>query len=209
MKRSPQRLVADRYRRVWHLVEEIAANPGHSRGELAEWQHLSERQVQADLNIIRDEFRLPLVRRQGYCFASDDGAGQSVGTLTLRDALLLLSCLVEARYGLRDRNALNDLMNKVMGFCPAHLQPLLRLVADEAISRGPRPATTVCNALLAGKRVELRYVTTNEERTVEILPEMVVPARGRWFVIGQGRDHGRTRMLPLDGARAVTAGGCR
>jgi hypothetical protein len=59
-----KRLVADRFRRIWHIVQDIAETPGKSRKELADKFHLSERQVQADLNIIRTEMHLPLVRRQ-------------------------------------------------------------------------------------------------------------------------------------------------
>ena len=66
-----KRLVAERFRRIWQLVEDIASNPGKSRKELANQFALSERQVQADLNVIRREMGLPLVRRQGYRFLID------------------------------------------------------------------------------------------------------------------------------------------
>src|SRR5260370_38408231 len=65
-----KRLVAERFRRIWQLVEDIASHPGKSRKELAAQFALSERQVQADLNVIRREMSLPLVRRQGYLFLS-------------------------------------------------------------------------------------------------------------------------------------------
>lgn len=71
-----QRLVADRFRRVWALAEEIAANPGQTRRELADRFYVSERQIQADLNIIRADLRLPLVRRQAYRYADEGGAVQ-------------------------------------------------------------------------------------------------------------------------------------
>ena len=61
-----RRLVAERFRRIWQLVEDIASQPGKSRKELASQFALSERQVQADLNVIRREMNLPLVRKQGY-----------------------------------------------------------------------------------------------------------------------------------------------
>ena len=66
-----KRLVAERFRRIWQLVEDIAREPGKSRKELAGEFSLSERQVQADLNVIRREMGLPLVRRQGYRFVTD------------------------------------------------------------------------------------------------------------------------------------------
>src|ERR1041384_90119 len=70
-----KRLVAERFRRIWQLVEDIASSPGKSRKELANEFSLSERQVQADLNVIRREMSLPLVRRQGYRVLSDPPAG--------------------------------------------------------------------------------------------------------------------------------------
>ena len=48
-----RRLAAERFRRIWQLVEEIAGEPGLSRKQLAARHALSERQIQADLNVIR------------------------------------------------------------------------------------------------------------------------------------------------------------
>src|SRR6202158_5263448 len=86
-----KRLVAERFRRIWQLVEDIAGQPGKSRKELAGQFSLSERQVQADLNVIRREMGLPLVRKQGYRFVTDpqDAAPQ----LSLVEALLVLMLL--------------------------------------------------------------------------------------------------------------------
>src|SRR3954454_1033024 len=85
-----KRLVADRFRRIWHIVEDIAETPGKSRRELADKFHLSERQVQADLNIIRTDMRLPLVRRQGYRFFAEGTPGGGEGCFDLREAQLLV-----------------------------------------------------------------------------------------------------------------------
>ena len=70
-----KRLVPERFRRIWQLVEDIARSPGKSRKELAAQFALSERQVQADLNVIRREMGLPLVRRHGYRFLTDGQDG--------------------------------------------------------------------------------------------------------------------------------------
>src|SRR6478735_8641876 len=89
-----KRLVAERFRRIWHLVEDIAGEPGKSRKELAGQFALSERQVQADLNVIRREMGLPLMRRQGYRFvptAPDPGP-----QLTMEEAQLLIVLLRRA-----------------------------------------------------------------------------------------------------------------
>src|SRR3989442_12972410 len=86
-----KRLAAERFRRIWQLVEDIASQPGKSRKELAAQFSLSERQVQADLNVIRREMNLPLVRRQGYRFVTD---AQDTGPqFSLAEAQLLLMLL--------------------------------------------------------------------------------------------------------------------
>src|ERR1051326_5123236 len=83
-----KRLVAERFRRIWALVEDIASCPGKSRKELANQFALSERQVQADLNVIRREMNLPLVRKQGYRFVID--APEVGPQFSLAEAQLLL-----------------------------------------------------------------------------------------------------------------------
>src|ERR671927_1439587 len=91
-----KRLVAERFRRIWQLVEDIAGQPGKSRKELASQFALSERQVQADLNVIRREMGLPLVRRQGYRFLTDTpDAGPQ---FSLAEAQLLLMLLRRATH---------------------------------------------------------------------------------------------------------------
>src|SRR5215510_1493840 len=86
-----RRLVAERFRRIWQLVEDIACSPGKSRKELATQFALSERQVQADLNVIRREMGLPLVRRQGYRFLTE--RPDSGPQFSLDEAQLLLMML--------------------------------------------------------------------------------------------------------------------
>src|SRR5215213_2129414 len=89
-----KRLVAERFRRIWQLVEDIAGQPGKSRKELATQFALSERQVQADLNVIRREMGLPLLRRQGYRFLVD--AQEAGPAFSLAEAQLLLMLLRRA-----------------------------------------------------------------------------------------------------------------
>src|SRR5437764_9753086 len=91
-----KRLVAERFRRIWQLVEDIACSPGKSRKELAGQFSLSERQVQADLNVIRREMGLPLVRRQGYRFLTD--AQEAGPQFSLAEAQLLLMLLRRAAH---------------------------------------------------------------------------------------------------------------
>src|SRR2546425_10016764 len=92
-----KRLAAERFRRIWQLVEDIASQPGKSRKELASQFSLSERQVQADLNVIRREMGLPLVRRQGYRFLTD--AQEAGPQFSLAEAQLLLMLLRRAAPG--------------------------------------------------------------------------------------------------------------
>src|SRR5437764_2318875 len=119
-----KRLVADRFRRIWQIVEHIAREAGKSRRELADRFSLSERQVQADLNVIRAEMRLPLVRRQGYRFVNQEGG--PIGVLELQEAQLLLLLVRQAQ---ADRSMpadrLASLIDKLPGLFPPHLQPLI------------------------------------------------------------------------------------
>src|SRR5205823_9202256 len=85
-----KRLVAERFRRIWQLVEDVASTPGKSRKELATQFSLSERQVQADLNVIRREMNLPLVRRQGYRFLTDTQDARLQFSLSASQLLLML-----------------------------------------------------------------------------------------------------------------------
>src|ERR1700674_724011 len=126
-----KRLVAERFRRIWQLVEDIACQPGKSRKELAGQLSLSERQVQADLNVIRREMGLPLVRRQGYRFLTET---QDVGPqFTLAEAQLLLMLLRRAAHDASlpvDR--LRSLMAKLPYLFPLHLRPLVAKTLEAA-----------------------------------------------------------------------------
>src|SRR4030088_2112830 len=129
-----KRLVAERFRRIGGLVEDIAGQPGKSRKELAGQFSLSERQVQADLNVIRREMGLPLVRRQGYRFLTDT---QATGPqFSLAEAQLLLMLLRRAAHDPSlpvDR--LRSLMLKLPFLFPLHLRPLVAKTLEVAKSR--------------------------------------------------------------------------
>src|SRR2546429_9287090 len=132
-----KRLAAERFRRIWQLVEDVASQPGKSRKELAAQFALSERQVQADLNVIRREMNLPLVRRQGYRFLTD--TQDSGPQFSLAEAQLLLMLLRRAAHDPSlpvDR--LKSLMIKLPYLFPLHLRPLVgeTLEAANASDRG-------------------------------------------------------------------------
>lgn len=207
-----KRLVADRFRRIWHIVEEIAAAPGHSRKELADRFHLSERQVQADLNIVRTDMRLPLVRRQGYRFVSE-GPTSGAGTVHLREAQLLVLVLGMAR---RDRSIpkvhLDSLIAKLPMMFPPHLAPLVDRTLEAVMA--PRSGqqqqvfAALGDALLRGAWVKLHATPGCLEWPVHepvMQPEFLLPYLGSWYVVGLVQQRNRTMMLRLDVAVAVTA----
>src|SRR5256714_1943642 len=134
-----RRLVAERFRRIWQLVEEIASHAGKSRKELATQFALSERQVQADLNVIRREMNLPLVRKQGYRFLTD---AQDMGPqFSLAEAQLLLMLLRRAAHDPSlpvDR--LRSLIDKLPYLFPLHLRPLVAKTLEAANASDPAGA---------------------------------------------------------------------
>ena len=125
-----RRHAAERLLRVWRLVEDIARTPGKSRGQIAREQALSERQVQDDLSLIREEFSLPLVRRQGYRFA-EEGAGKPSEPLSLAEAQLLLLLI---RRAARDPSLPADRTRSMIAKLPALFPPYLRPLAARTLA---------------------------------------------------------------------------
>src|SRR6266567_5433169 len=118
-----KRLVAERFRRIWQVVEDIACQPGKSRKQLASQFSLSERQVQADLNVIRREMGLPLVRRQGYRFLTD--SHETGPQFSLAEAQLLLMLLRRAAHDPSlPVERLRSLVVKLPYLFQLHLRPL-------------------------------------------------------------------------------------
>lgn len=218
MTEHRRRLVPDRFRRIWAIVQEIAQSPGQTRAELARKFHLSERQLQSDVNIIRVEMRLPLVRRQGYRFADEGGAG-SAGACTLHDAQLLVMVLAQA---MRDRTLprerIESLVAKLPTLFPPHLAPLVGATVSAVMggrgAGGGRQLVfrALSDALLRGGAVRLHYATGSEDAPagasdVEIAPELLIPYLDSWYAVGDQRTTcggRRSRMLRVDGVVAVT-----
>ncbi|MCC6177017.1 MAG: hypothetical protein IT305_17030 [Chloroflexi bacterium] len=207
-----KRLVADRFRRIWHIVEDIAETPGKSRRELADKFHLSERQVQADLNIIRTDMRLPLVRRQGYRFMVEGTPGGGEGCFDLREAQLLVVVL---RQAMKDKaipgDRLSSLMRKLPAMFPAHLQPLVQrtLEAVTAPRSGQQQQVfaALADGLLRGAYVKLHYPPGDISSPLPepiVRPELLLPYLNSWYVIGDCRQRNRTMMFNLDAVTAVT-----
>ena len=139
----------------------IAAQPGCSRGQLAQHFALSERQLQADLNVIRLEMGLPLVRRQGYRFL--DHGGQGPPPLGLADAEMLgLALRQAAASGTIAPAAMRSLTDKLPALFPCHLRPFLMRalphVADEGAARDEDDVLmVVVRAIESGSSLRLRY----------------------------------------------------
>lgn len=206
-----KRLVAERFRRIWQLVEDIASEPGKSRKELAGQFSLSERQVQADLNVIRREMGLPLVRRQGYRFLTD--AQETGPQFSLAEAQLLLMLLRRAAHDPSlpiDR--LKSLMVKLPYLFPLHLRPLVAKTLEaangtERAGRQQEMFAALAEALLRKSYVKLHYqgdpISSMQEPVVQ--PEVLFPYCKSWHLIGTCRQRGRMMVFDLDNVVAVTA----
>lgn len=206
-----KRLVADRFRRIWLIVEYIAHDPGRSRRDLADTFALSERQVQADLNIIRTEMRLPLVRRQGYRFLADETRGED--TFDLAEAQLLVMVLRRAS---KDRSIpaerLQGLLGKLPALFPPHLRPLvektLEAVTDARTGRQQEIFAALADALLQRAPVKLHYPPGDLVAPIQepiVHPELLVPYEDSWYLIGRVKQRGRIMMFPLDTVVAVSS----
>jgi predicted DNA-binding transcriptional regulator YafY len=207
-----KRLVAERFRRIWQLVEDIASTPGKSRKQLATQFSLSERQVQADLNVIRREMALPLVRRQGYRFVTD--TPDSGPQFSLAEAQLLLMLLRRAAHDPSlpvDR--LRSLMVKLPYLFPLHLRPLVAktLEAANTSDRGGRQQeifAALAEALLRKSYVKLHYPAGDPISSIQepiVQPEVLFPYCKSWHLIGKCRQRGRIMVFDLDTVVAVTA----
>jgi predicted DNA-binding transcriptional regulator YafY len=206
-----KRLVAERFRRIWQLVEDVASHPGKSRKELATQFALSERQVQADLNIIRREMNLPLVRRQGYRFhITDADDGQQ---FTLAEAQLLLMLLQRAAHDSSlPGDRMRSLMAKLPFLFPLHLRPLVAKTLDTASTRH-RDArqqeifATIAEALFRKSYVKLHYPAGDPMSAIQepvVQPEVLFPYCKSWHLIGTCRQRGRMMVFDLDNIVAVT-----
>ncbi len=207
-----KRLAAERFRRIWYLVEDIARSPGKSRKELAAQFALSERQVQADLNVIRREMGLPLVRRQGYRFLTDAQDGGPA--FSLAEAQLLLMLLRRAAHDpTLPADRLRSLMVKLPYLFPLHLRPLVAktLEAANASDRGGRQQeifAVLAEALLHKSYVKLHYPAGDPMSSIQepiVQPEVLFPYLKSWHVIGTCRQRNRIMVFDLDTVVAVTS----
>jgi predicted DNA-binding transcriptional regulator YafY len=200
-----KRLVADRFRRIWAIIEHISAQPGCSRRDLAQRFALSERQLQADLNVIRVEMGLPLVRREGYRFLPPEDS--PTARFGLADAHLLSVALYRtAADGAAPPEAVRALAAKLPDYFPPHLRLLLRRALAPVVGEPAEPAQAQVFGVLAiamerGAPVRLRYRSGRGpgllfEPVVD--PELVLPYLGCWYLIGQCHQQRKVMMFCLD-----------
>jgi predicted DNA-binding transcriptional regulator YafY len=205
-------LAADRIRRVWRIVEEIAQEPGKGRRDLAESFALSERQVQSDLNLIRADMRLPLVRHQGYRF---EEPRQSHGpTFTLREAQLLLLAvgqLGQERVVLQ--RELTALLRKLPSLFPPHLRPFCDRILQSMLpgsSQGSSSGDTfavLSEAAVRNDQVQLHYSGTDLSMAIQdpiVRVELLVPCAESWYLIGMCQQRNRLMMFDLANISTVT-----
>ena len=206
-----RRLVADRFRRVWAIVEYVASHPGCTRRTLADHFAVAERTLQADLNLIRYEMGLPLARRDGYRFVSDDAPGMPA--FGLPDAYLLARALeLAAAETPPGPAAVRALAAKLPGLLPAHLRPLLHLALASVLDGSAEPVPVavldvLVQAMQRGAGVRLRYgpdapVTFSPDPVLD--PELIVPYQGGWYLIGQCRQTHTVRMYCLDSVQQAS-----
>jgi len=202
-------LAIDRLSRIWAMIEYIAENPGTSRRTLAAKYSLSERQVQEDLRVVREELRFPLVRRKGYRFSAGDD--RVVLDFTFSEARALIAALRGASL---DRGCsvepLRSLVSKLPNVFPLHLQPLMRKCLESLGNSEPaledRVFLALTEALFERRPVRLhldsRGVGPLQDPVVE--PQLLMPYLGSWYMVGHCRQKKRVMMFKVDTIEAVT-----
>jgi len=197
--------MADRFQRIWSIVERIDAEPGLGRRQLAEEFALSERQLQADLEVIRLEMGFPLTRRQGYRF---DGHAPATEGLGLQDAVILARLARASRDQEEppvSADALHNLLARVASAFPARFQPFARAVLCggmiDDIDHASPMLITLAESLLRQEPVRVRLLThaspsTYQELTVD--PQLLIPYGEAWYFVGYCHERRRDVMIALN-----------
>jgi predicted DNA-binding transcriptional regulator YafY len=202
-------LAVDRLSRIWAIIEHIAEHPGTSRRKLAGTYALSERQVQEDLRVIREELCFPLVRRHGYRF-SGEGA-QTTLNFSFSEARALISAL---RTAALDRNShqepLRSLLGKLPVIFPIHLQPLIRKSLESLGSYDKvaedKVFLVLTEALFEKLPVKLHLSTKAASSLPNpvVEPQLLMPYMGSWYLVGHCRQRKRVMMFKVENIDAVT-----
>lgn len=206
MKTDKKRLVGDRYRRVLQIAEEIARNPGWARVSLSNRFHLSERQIQSDLDIIKRQLALPLVRQQGYRFASE---GER--TADLRTILTMVLLVEQARltHSL-PVDVLEAHARTIPSLVPAHLVPVAEYLVSAVLGRPSarkRLPLVLAETIVRGRAIRVTLALGHEHhqgRHLDVQPEALVRVGGVWHLLGDCEQTKSTRLIPLEGIATVT-----
>jgi len=198
-----KRLVPDRFKRIWAIADFIAGQPGATRSQLAEAFALSERQIQADLNVMRDDLGLPILRREGYRFA---GGGNESAEMGVRDVATLAAIMQRAwQEPTPARDQLLELARRLPTAFPAHLRALATKAIEppEATSGGPAADVflALLDAVVEGRAVRVHYraardLVAGDEAIIE--PQILMPYRDSWYLIGQTPQRQRLVMVCVD-----------
>jgi len=207
MERDQQAI--DRLSRIWAMIEYIVENPGTSRQKLASRYALSERQVQEDLRVIREELRFPLVRRKGYRFLPSED--RVTLDFTFTEARALISAL-RAAYQERGNpsEALKSLIAKLPNIFPLHLQPLIRKCLESLSNSEPALEDKVFLVLtesLFEKRPVKLHMSSKASSSIQdpiIEPHLLMPYSGTWYLVGRCRQKKRVMMFKVESIEAVT-----
>jgi len=190
----------DRFQRIWALVERIDREPGLGRRQLAEEFSLSERQLQADLIVIRDEMGLPLRRSNGYRFAPRPSGAHELGQ---QDAILLarLAQAAGEESGI-PRPVLEEMMPRLAGAFPARFQPFARAVLSPLATDGsyhaPDILLALVESLIRGNVTRVRLATpgaAGSYQELTITPQLVVPYGESWYLVGYCYERQRDIMV--------------
>ncbi len=202
-------LAIDRLSRIWAIIEHIAENPGTSRRRLAQRYALSERQVQEDLRVIREELRFPLVRRKGYRFSSKDD--HVALDFSFSEARTLVSALkVAALDRSIPQEPLRSLLSKLPTVFPLHLQPLIRKSLESLGNPEPAIEERVFLALteaLFDRRPVRLHLSSRAGAAVPdpvVEPHLLMPYLGAWYLVGRCRQKKRVMMFKVENIEAVT-----
>ncbi len=202
-------LAIDRLSRIWAIIEHIAEHPGTSRRKLAESYALSERQVQEDLRVIREELHFPLVRRKGYRFSTE--GDQATVDFSFSEARALVSAL---RGAAQDRatpqEPLKSLLAKLPTIFPLHLQPLMRkslesLGSSEQVAE-EKVFLALTEALFEKRPVKL-HIASKASASIPnpvVEPQLLMPYMGSWYLVGRCRQKKRVMMFRVENIEAVT-----
>lgn len=200
---SGERYVPERLASCWQMVEEIAQHPGHSRRELADQFNLSERQTQSDLNLIREVFHLPLVRRQGYRFDDERRAYLSSADVELLIVLLDSALSNPSLLWGVPQLQVQSLRQAIPSVVAPHARPLLQVVMG-AHGRLAPMFTRLARAILGRTCVRLRFQQGVRARDTEVVrPSAIVPCGDEWVLLAKDALSARAKALPLKYVEAV------